>query len=127
MIEIGKKQYEPQPFEDATIDPREVNAKRHSNPSYGYEQHPGCIVNSCSECSMNTINGEPNMMGLLHRMRQTWTDRDGNRHLDCSTCQITKDIKTLGAKDADGNPLYHKDGSRVTAFEQMVSDTDGTK
>lgn len=127
MIEIGQKQHEPRPFEDATTDFREIRGKRFSNPSYGHEQHPGCIVNSCSECSMNMINGKPNMMGLLHRLRQTQVDRDGNRYLDCSTCQITKDIKILGAKDADGNPLYHKDGSRVTAFEQMISMTDGTK
>jgi len=43
-----------------------------------------CLVQTCSECSMDTINGKINVNGFIHR--SLYRDKFGN--LNCRKCPV---------------------------------------
>lgn len=64
---FGLTEAEIRPFEPADIDWSALSEQKIKNPTYGQNQVPGAIVNSCSECCMTEINGKPNLLGRLHK------------------------------------------------------------
>lgn len=117
---IGAKQAAPVPFEPAGIDHSVLSERRVSDPTYGQNQVPNAIVNSCSQCCMETINGKPNLLGRLHRKMVK----------SCSRCPVGKAGDLIQARDGNGNRLFIQDPDStfrpLTQTELMLMETDGT-
>lgn len=117
---IGSEEADVRPFEPAGIDWGSANRRRRSDPTYGQAQVPDAVVNSCSECCMETINGRPNLLRLLHRSMVK----------SCSQCPVGRAGDRLQARDGQGNKLYAKDPDGtvrpLTQTELMLMETDGT-
>lgn len=120
QIVIGIKEGRAMPFEPADIDYTTVNGHRLKDPTYGQNQVPDTIVNSCSECCMEQINGRPNLLGKMHRKTVK----------DCRHCPVGTAGDHIQARDAAGRRLFwvNPDGSvaPMTQTELMQMETDGT-
>lgn len=124
---IGGKESRPAAFEDATVDMKDLNERLKHNAAYSYEVHPDAVVNSCSQCCMERINGEPNILGMLHRKKYTRVDASGHKRLDCGSCPLTRDGKYMLARDGDGNLIKKANGTYVTQDELAKMEMDGTE
>lgn len=71
------------------------------------QKSPTLLVHSCSECSMQAVDGRLNLNGILHRTMQTKQSENSSR-IDCANCPITTNMseeewdQTLA--DIDGTP-----------------------
>lgn len=119
-ITVGDKSAEILPFEPAGIDYAHINERQKRDPTYGHAEVPDAVVNSCSECCMERVNGQPNLKRLLHR----------NLVGSCSRCPVSKASELLQARDADGNRLFvqNPDGTvrPMTEAEAVRIATDET-
>lgn len=117
---FGLIEAEIRPFEPAGIDWSVLAEKKIKNPTYGQNQVPGAIVNSCSECCMSEINGKPNLLGILHRKTVK----------SCSRCPVGTSGDYVQARDGHGRKLYvrNPDGTvrPMTQSELVVRETDET-
>lgn len=108
------------PFEPAGIDWSALSEQKIKNPTYGQNQVPSAIVNSCSECCIAEINGKPNLLGRLHRKLVG----------SCSQCPVGASGDYVQARDGQGKKLYIKnpDGTvrPMTQSELVMRETDGT-
>lgn len=108
------------PFEPADIDWSALSERKIKNPTYGQNQVPGAVVNSCSECCMAEIDGKPNLLGHLHRKLVG----------SCSRCPVGASGDYVQARDGRGRKLYIKnpDGTvrPMTQSELVIRETDGT-
>ena len=119
-VTVGDTEASVMPFEPADVDFSAVNKMRTRDPTYGQNQVPDAIVNSCSQCCMAEINGKPNLLGRLHRAMV-----DG-----CGHCPVGMSGDHIQARDGDGNLMFHTyaDGTRrpITQTEAMYMDIDST-
>lgn len=119
-ITFGLKPAVVLPFEPANINYSVLAEKRKSDPTYGQDQVPDAIVNSCSECCMATINGRQNLLGRMHR----------GLVKSCSQCPVGAAGDHIQARDGKGRPLFIRgpDGELrpMTQFELVIMEMDGT-
>lgn len=119
-VTVGEQDADIKPFEPADIDYANLNERQKRDPTYGHAQVPDSIVNSCSECCMESINGQPNLRRLLHR----------NLVKSCSQCPVSHASDLLPARDSNGNTLFVRqpDGSirPMTKSEAVKMAHDGT-
>lgn len=127
QITVGDKESSPRAFEDATVDMSNLNENLKHNAAFNYEIHPDAVINSCSQCCMEKVNGEPNILGMLHRAKYTRVDGFGHKHLDCGSCPITKDNQYMPARDGNGDLIKDADGRPVSQAELVRMETDNTK
>lgn len=117
---FGLTEAEIRPFEPADIDWSVLAERKIKNPTYGQNQVPSAIVNSCSECCMAEIDGKPNLLGRLHRKLVG----------SCSRCPVGASGDYVQARDGQGRKLYIKnpDGTvrPMTQSELVMRETDGT-
>lgn len=117
---FGLTEAEIRPFEPADIDWSALSERKIKNPTYGQNQVPGAVVNSCSECCMAEIDGKPNLLGHLHRKLVG----------SCSRCPVGASGDYVQARDGRGRKLYIKnpDGTvrPMTQSELVMHETDGT-
>ena len=117
---FGLTEAEIGPFEPADIDWSALSEQKIKNPTYGQNQVPSAIVNSCSECCMAEINGKPNLLGRLHRKLVE----------SYSRCPVGASGDYVQARDGQGRKLYIKnpDGTvrPMTQSELVMRETDGT-
>lgn len=53
------------------------------------------LVSSCSECCMSTIDGKPNIKGMLHQQMMTVHRKSIHgdySFLDCQNCPVTLNV-----------------------------------
>lgn len=119
-ITVGEREGDVIPFEPANVDYTILNKMHTKNPTYGQNQVPDAIVNSCSECCMQYIEGKPNLLGRLHR----------NIVKSCSQCPVGRAGDHIQARDGEGKKLFWvgPDGARrpMTQTEAMLMEIDGT-
>lgn len=119
-VALGLKPAEVLPFEPSGMDYSALADRQKSDPTYGQDRVPDAIVNSCSECCMDTINGKPNLLGRMHR----------NLVKSCSQCPVGAAGDYIQARDGNGRLLFIRgqDGNLrpMTQSELVVMETDGT-
>ena len=119
-VVVGRTEAETRPFEPAGVDYAAEYAKHNHDPTAGCHRVPDAVVNSCSECCMESINGKPNILGRMHRKMVN----------GCSQCPVGQSSEYIQARDGSGNLLWKRmpDGTRrpVTKAEIMIMETDGT-
>lgn len=117
---FGLAEAEAYPFEPADVDWSVLAERKIKNPTYGQNQVPDAIVNSCSECCLAEIDGKPNLLGRLHRKLVG----------SCSRCPVSTSGDYVQARDGQGRKLYVKNPDRtvrpMTQSELVVRETDGT-
>ena len=117
---IGVQEADIRAFEPAGVDYTIVNQMQTHDPTYGQNKVPDAVVNSCSECCMEYINGKPNLRGRLHRAMVK----------SCSQCPVGRAGNHIQARDGEGNKLFvrNPDGTLrpLMQTEAMLMETDGT-
>lgn len=120
-VVIGESEGLVQSFEPGNIDFSVTNERQFVNPTYGHNEVSDAIVNSCSECCMEQINGKPNLLGRMHRKMVG----------SCSRCPVSSADDHIQARDGKGNLLWRRlpDGSHrpVTKSEAVILEIDGTE
>lgn len=113
---FGELQAEILPFENALIDFSNINQYLFTNPAVIAHVIPDSIINSCSECCTETINGKPNMLGRLHRLR----------YKDCGKCPVNIASERIPARDANGEYIRNREGRIMSEAEVTRMLEDGT-
>lgn len=116
---IGDKESEIKPFENHTFDFTHVNEYLAMNPAVQKHIIPDAMVSSCSECCMETINGQPNLLGYLFRK-----SRGGQ---GCHLCPVSLASESLPARDSDGNYLKNSHGKILSEADMIRTTEDGEK
>lgn len=119
-VVLGEAEGTAEPFEPADVDYAAEYRKQTRDPTAGNCQIPGAVVNSCSECCMETINGKPNLLGKMHRRMIK----------SCSQCPVGSAGDRIQARDGNENLLFQRmpDGSKrpVTRAQLVIMEIDGT-
>ena len=66
-ITFGEIEAEILPFENKMFEFDRINEHLRGNPAARSHVIPNALVSSCSECCMEKINGQPNILGKLFR------------------------------------------------------------
>lgn len=116
QIVLGSKTGTIEPFEDATADFAHINDYLIKNPAYQQHVIPDALVSSCSQCCMETINGQPNILGRLFRKSRG--------DLGCHRCPVSMASEKLPARDSAGNYVRNKHGQILSeaAVIRMAED-----
>lgn len=113
---IGSMESHVMPFEDATADFAHINDYLRKNPAYRTHIIPDSIVSSCSQCCMAEINGQPNILGMLHR----------KAHPHCKGCTVPAAAEQLPARMSDGRFLKDHAGRILSKADAVRMAEDGT-
>lgn len=115
---FGETEAEVLPFENAGFDFARVNGYLIKNPAVRQHVVPDALVSSCSECCMETINGQPNVIGRMFRK-----SREGK---GCSFCPVGMASEKLPARKADGTYLRDACGRILSEADAVRMAHDGT-
>lgn len=116
---IGDKGSEIKPFENSTFNFTHINEHLAKNPAVRTHVIPDAMVSSCSECCMETINGQPNILGYLFRKSR---GKQG-----CHLCPVSLASESLPARDADGNYIKNSHGKILSEADVVRMAEDGEK
>lgn len=116
---IGDKESEVKPFENHMFDFGKINEYLAKNPAVQKHVVPDAMVSSCSECCMETINGQPNVLGYLFRKSR---GKQG-----CHLCPVALASERLPARDAEGNYLKNSHGKILSEADMIRTAEDGEK
>ncbi len=115
---FGEKEADAAPFEIASFDFSRINEYLAKNPAVREHVVPDALVSSCSECCMETINGRPNVLGMLFRK-----SREGK---GCRLCPVSMASERLPARKADGTYLTDARGNVLSRADAVRIAEDGT-
>lgn len=116
---IGDKESEVKPFENNMFDFAHINEHLAKNPAVQKHIIPDAMVSSCSECCMETINGQPNLLGYLFRKSR---GKQG-----CHLCPVSLASESLPARNADGNYIKNSHGKILSEADVVCMAEDGEK
>lgn len=117
-VTIGNKETKVQPFENHTLDFAKINEYLVKNPAVRQHVIPDAMVSSCSECCMDAINGQPNLLGRMFRKSRG--------RLGCHLCPVLLASEHLPARDSNGNYLKNGDGKTLSEADVVRMAEDGT-
>lgn len=117
-ITIGETEAEVLPFENGSFDFARVNEYLTRNPAVRQHIIPDAMVSSCSECCMESINGQPNVIGRMFRK-----SRKGK---GCHLCPVSMASEKLPARAGDGGYLRDASGRVLSEADAVRMAEDGT-
>lgn len=117
-LTFGETEAEVFPFENNTFDFARVNEYLAKNPAVRQHVVPDALISSCSECCMETVNGRPNILGMLFRK-----SRDGK---GCSLCPVAMASEKLPARTGSGEYLRDESGRVLSEADAVRMAEDGT-
>lgn len=116
---IGNKESDARPFESHAFNFEHVNEYLAKNPAVRKHVVPNAMVSNCSECCMDTINGQPNILGRMFRKSR---GKQG-----CHLCPVALASERLPARDAEGNYLKDSHGKTLSEADIIRMAEDGEK
>ena len=114
---FGESGSDIRPFENAQFDFAKANEYLIKNPAAQQHVIPDALVSSCSECSMETINGQPNLLGRLFR--------ESRKNKGCHRCPVAMAAERLPARTGDGAYLRSRDGRILSEADAVRMAEDG--
>lgn len=116
---FGELESEVRPFENRAFTFDRINEYLRKNPAVRTHVIPDAIISSCSECCMEQINGQPNILGKLFR-----TSRKGK---GCRFCPVSMASEKLPARRCDGQYIRDKHGRILSEADIVRMAEDGEK
>lgn len=118
-ITFGEIEAEILPFENKMFEFDRINEHLRGNPAARSHVVPNALISSCSECCMEKINGQPNILGKLFR-----ASRKGK---GCSQCPVAIASENLPARRADGRYIRNRNGRILSEADIVRMAEDGEK
>lgn len=115
---IGDKESEVKPFKNHAFDFARVNEYLIKNPAVRQHVIPDAMISSYSECCMETINGQPNLLGRMFRKSR--------EHLGCHLCPVSLASERLPARDSNGKYVKNNNGKILSETDVVRMAEDGT-
>lgn len=116
---IGLDEADAFPFENSLFDFSRINEYLAKNPAVLTHIVPDSIINSCSECCMESINGFPNILGRMFRKSR--------KDKGCSGCPVLMASEKLPARMADGSFVRDRNEKILSEADVVRIAEDGEK